>query len=118
MTQNKTKQQTKKQTQKTFLDTKKTNKTYTKKPEPKINMKNWKQGRKQEMQITWKKGETKKNQKMSKKETQKYEQQKQPYLRGKQGFQLKTKKGKQWQKHKKEGLGQSEVALWATSLDP
>ena len=35
---------------------------------------------------------------------------------GKQGFQSKTKKGKQ--RKNKEGLGPSEVAFWATSLDP
>ena len=53
-----------------------------------------------------------------------------PFLGGEQVFCLlkKTKKGKQRnkkqkqkkqkQKENKEGLGPSEVALWATSLDP
>ena len=50
-----------------------------------------------------------------------------PFSRGKQVFCLlkKTKKGKQRKKQKpkkqkenKEGLGPSEVALWATSPDP
>ena len=53
--------------------------------------------------------------------------QKCPFLGGKQVFcLLKTKKGKQRkkkqkpkkQKENKEGLGPSEVALWATSPDP
>ena len=51
-----------------------------------------------------------------------------PFSRGKNSFfcLLKTKKAKQRKKPKpkkqkktnKEGLGPSEVALWATSLDP
>ena len=50
-----------------------------------------------------------------------------PFLGGKTGFcLLKTKKGKQIkqkqkkqkEKENKEGLGPSEVALWATSPDP
>ena len=50
-----------------------------------------------------------------------------PFLGGKQGFSIKTKKGKQRKKNitkkqknkqNKEGLGPSEVALWATSPDP
>ena len=44
-----------------------------------------------------------------------------PFSRGKQGFLYqKTKKGKE-KKQKiinKEGSGPSEVALWATPLDP
>ena len=51
---------------------------------------------------------------------------KMPFSRGKTGFRLlKTKKAKQRknknqkkQKENKEGLGPSEVALWATSPDP
>ena len=51
-----------------------------------------------------------------------------PFFRGKTGFwsiknketkaKKKHKQKKQKQKENKEGLGPSEVALWATSLDP
>ena len=44
-----------------------------------------------------------------------------PFLGGKTVFLLKAKKGKKKKKQKtkkKEGLGPSEVALWATSPDP
>ena len=48
-----------------------------------------------------------------------------PFLGGKLGFLLKAKKGKEQKQQKqkqklinKEGLGPSEVALWATSPDP
>ena len=41
-------------------------------------------------------------------------------LGGKQGFSIKSKerKAKENTKNNKERLGPSEVALWATSLDP
>ena len=52
-----------------------------------------------------------------------------PFFRGETGFSFKSKERKAKEKHKKkqnkqkeqknkEGLGPSEVALWATSLDP
>ena len=45
---------------------------------------------------------------------------KKPFLGGNRVFLLKAKKGKEQKKTKinKEGLGPSEVALWATSPDP
>ena len=48
-----------------------------------------------------------------------------PFFRGKTSFSIikknkkaKTRKNKKKQKENKEGLGPSEVALWATSPDP
>ena len=46
-----------------------------------------------------------------------------PFFREKTAFSIKAKKGKQKNNNNrntqnKEGLGPSEVALWATSLDP
>ena len=49
-----------------------------------------------------------------------------PFLGGKTGFPIKSKERKATKKNKKknkktihkEGLGPSEVALWATSPDP
>ena len=47
--------------------------------------------------------------------------QKLPFLGGKQGFPIKKQRKKRQRKKikiNKEGLGPSEVALWATSPDP
>ena len=73
-----------------------------------------------------KKGGGPKKGKQKQRETQKNAQQKCPFLGGKQVFLLKSKERKakkkktktKKQKENKEGLGPSEVALWATSPDP
>ena len=90
-------------------------------------MRNRKEGRKKRTGETprkrkGKKGGGPKKAKKKQRETQKNEQQKCPFLGGKQVFSILQKNKKQKKnkklKENKEGLGPNEVALWATSPDP